>query len=104
LVGGHAACAEPFEQRFASAERPMAFGRCVTNTLLKEEVWRCTRDEGRSLGVWIGRLAPSKFSPAPTPFFLYFLFHEIGLGFAGVQSVLINGFLACQDNWMARER
>jgi hypothetical protein len=25
-------------------------GRCVTNTLLKEEVWCCTRDEGGSLG------------------------------------------------------
>jgi hypothetical protein len=24
-------------------------GRCVTNTLLKEEVWCCTRDEGRPL-------------------------------------------------------
>jgi hypothetical protein len=28
----------------------MASGRCVTNTLLKEEVWCCTRDEGGSLG------------------------------------------------------
>jgi hypothetical protein len=27
----------------------VAFGRCVTNTLLKEEVWCCTRDEGRPL-------------------------------------------------------
>ena len=27
----------------------MAFGRCVTNTSLKEEVWCCTRDEGRPL-------------------------------------------------------
>ena len=30
-------------------ERSMASGRCVTNTLLKEEVWCCTRDEGRPL-------------------------------------------------------
>jgi len=27
----------------------MASGRCVTNTSLKEEVWCCTRDEGRPL-------------------------------------------------------
>jgi hypothetical protein len=27
----------------------MASGWCVTNTLLKEEVWCCTRDEGRPL-------------------------------------------------------
>src|SRR5438876_1484050 len=33
----------------SSAEQSMASGRCVTNTLLKEEVWCCTRDEGRPL-------------------------------------------------------
>ena len=27
----------------------MAFGRCVTNTFLKEEMWSCTRDEGGPL-------------------------------------------------------
>ena len=27
----------------------MAFGRCVTNTFLKEEMWCCTRDEGGPL-------------------------------------------------------
>ena len=33
----------------SSAERPLASGRCVTNTFLKEEMWSCTRDEGGPL-------------------------------------------------------
>jgi hypothetical protein len=31
--------------------QPVARGRCVTNTFLKEEMWSCTRDEGRPLEV-----------------------------------------------------
>src|SRR5690242_115314 len=33
----------------SAAERSLAPRRCVTNTPLKEEVWCCTRDEGRPL-------------------------------------------------------
>ena len=33
----------------SSGWRQVASGWCVTNTLLKEEVWCCTRDEGRPL-------------------------------------------------------
>src|SRR5437868_15416747 len=35
--------------RPSAAEQSLASRRCVTNTRLKEEVWCCTRDEGRPL-------------------------------------------------------
>jgi hypothetical protein len=35
----------------AARGRQVAFGWCVTNTFLKEEMWSCTRDEGRPLEV-----------------------------------------------------
>jgi hypothetical protein len=42
-------------------KRAMAPRRCVTNTLLKEEVWCCTRDEGRPCE------SAAKRDPAPAP-------------------------------------
>jgi hypothetical protein len=36
----------------------MATGWCVTNTLLKEEVWCCTRDEGMLFYARAGRGIP----------------------------------------------
>jgi hypothetical protein len=46
-------CALKLGQNFANQiRRPeMAYGWCVTNTFLKEEMWSCTRDEGRPLEV-----------------------------------------------------
>jgi hypothetical protein len=41
--------ARKLRQGRPAPERAMAPRRCVTNTLLKEEVWCCTRDEGRPL-------------------------------------------------------
>ena len=44
----------------------MACRRCVTNTFLKEEMWSCTRDEGRPLEVCSQVLAsnPCKLQPS----------------------------------------
>ena len=43
------AFSDQIRKRAPASRRQMAYGRCVTNTFLKEEVWCCTRDEGGPL-------------------------------------------------------